>query len=88
MQTFQRGNFYWRQLNLSFQDQVQFNARLRLDPVRPIMFNHFEKRVMIGSKIGLIKSLTHYYSSIDQAINSNYTVYDSTPTTFVVERST
>ena len=84
MQTFQRGNFYWRQLNLTFQDYTQFNARLRLDPTRSIMFNHMEKRISIANKHGLIKSLAAYYYQLEPAIKSDYTVFDSTPTTFVI----
>ena len=67
MQTFQRGNFYWRQLNLTFQDYTQFNARLRLDPTRSIMFNHMEKRISIANKHGLIKSLAAYYYQLEPA---------------------
>ena len=35
---------------------------------------------------GLIKSLQAYYSSHEQAKQNNYTLFDTTPTTFVISR--
>ena len=64
LQTFQEGNFYWRQCGLTTHDNIQFNTRLRLNPVKPIFFNHFEKNSMITTKHGLIKSLAGYYHTI------------------------
>ena len=51
------------------------------------MFNHFETKVNVSHKNGLIKSLTAYYAQLEAAHSINYTVFDSTPTTFVIERN-
>ena len=85
LQAFQEGNFYWRQCNLTVHDYIQFNTRLRLNPVKPIFFNHFEKNSDICKKTGLIKTLGNYYNQLDAAVANKYTVFETTPTTFVIE---
>jgi len=48
--------------------------------------NHFENNRGICTKTGLIRSLQHYYNSNQEAKNAQYTVFDTTPTTFVISR--
>ena len=38
------------------------------------------------TKDGLIKSLTSYYDSSESALRARYTVFETTPTTFLIER--
>ncbi len=52
-----------------------------------MIFNHFEVLRGICTKSGLIKSLRTYYEQHPEAIASNYSVFDSTPTSFVVSLS-
>ena len=48
------------------------------------MFNHFEVINGICTKTQLIKSLRNYYESNEEAKAANYSIFDSTPTTFVI----
>lgn len=48
------------------------------------MINHFENTRGITTKTGLIRTLSKYYSSLEQAINANYTVFEATPTAFII----
>lgn len=51
------------------------------------MFNHLEVNRGICQKTGLIRSLSNYYERNEQARLAGYSVFDSTPTTFVVARN-
>ena len=51
---------------------------------KQIVINHLENIKGICTKTGLIKSLRRFYKSCLLATNANYTVHESTPTTFVV----
>lgn len=51
----------------------------------PLIFNHFECLRGICTKSGLIRSLKHYYEHNKEAKAANYTVFDTTPTTFLVQ---
>ena len=50
-------NFYWRQLNLNWENYDKLDVRLESDSSRPIFFNHFECTRGITTKTGLIRSL-------------------------------
>ena len=54
---------------------------------KPFIFNHFEVNRGICTKTMLIKSLTTYYENNETAVNAKYTVFDTTPTTFVIARN-
>jgi len=54
----------------------------------PFIFNHFEVIHGICTKTNLIKSLKHYYENLEAAKSSGYTLFDTTPTTFVISRQT
>ena len=47
--------------------------------------NHIDALKNITSKTGLIRSLKRFYSSSQQAIEHKYTLFDSTPTSFIIE---
>jgi hypothetical protein len=51
------------------------------------LFNHFEVNRGICQKTGLIRSLSNYYNNNAAARAAGYTVFDSTPTTFVVAKN-
>ena len=59
------------------------DKRLQRDP-RPFIFNHFEILRGLVTKTGLIRSLKAFYKQNDSAVSAGYTVFDSTPTTFLV----
>ena len=66
--------------------QRKIDARLaRTSRVNTLVYNHFEVLKSIGSKSGLIRSLTQYYYTNSMAKLHNYTVFDTTPTTFLVK---
>lgn len=51
------------------------------------MFNHFEVIKGICQKTGLIRSLEAYYEENPLAKKAGYTVFDTTPTTFVIAKN-
>ena len=50
----------------------------------PLFFNHYEQINGICTKTDLIKTLQKYYESLEAAVAANYTVFDSTPTSFII----
>ena len=50
-----------------------------------LVFNHFEFIRGICTKTGLIRSLDTYYKNNFDFRLHNYTVFDTTPTTFLVK---
>ena len=54
---------------------------------RPFVFNHLEVNKGICQKTGLIRSLQSYYEENVNAKKAGYTVFDTTPTTFVIARN-
>lgn len=50
----------------------------------PLFFNHYEQINGICAKTDLIKTLQRYYENLEEAVAANYTVFDSTPTSFIV----
>jgi hypothetical protein len=78
-------DFFWRQVNLGFSGYDKVDKRLSVKST-PFIFNHFEVIRGICTKTNLIKSLQAYYSSHEQAKQNNYTLFDTTPTTFVISR--
>ena len=78
-------NFLWQQLNLSFRGYDRLDERLDSNS-SPFFFNHFEVTRGITTKTGLIRTLKTYYEENEQAKNAGYTVFDTTPTTFVISR--
>ncbi len=49
------------------------------------MVNHIEALKQITSKTGLVRRLTSYYESCEEAVAQKYTVFDSTPSSFIIE---
>jgi hypothetical protein len=50
----------------------------------PLIFNHFEVLRGICTKSGLIRSLKSYYDWNKEAKAAGYSVFETTPTTFLV----
>lgn len=82
----EQSNFYWRQLNLNVRNYDTLDARIATNPSKPIFINHFENNRGICTKTGLIRSLQSYYTTHEPAVRANYTIFDTTPTTFVISR--
>jgi hypothetical protein len=57
---------------------------LDFDTSNELVVNHLENNREITTKTGLIRSLKAYYKDNIQSIESGYSVFDTTPTTFVV----
>lgn len=51
----------------------------------PTIYNHFEYLKGLCTKSGLIRSLTEYYDLNREARAAKYTVFDTTPTTFLID---
>lgn len=63
----------------------QLDKRLISKP--KFIFNHFEVIRGICTKTNLITSLRTYYENNEAAKVAGYTLFDSTPTTFVIARA-
>lgn len=76
-------HFLFRPVNYGPGGYTKLNNRLEcMDEV--LVFNHFEVLRDICTKSGLIRSLEHYYKNHKEARKHNYTVFDTTPTTYLV----
>ena len=51
------------------------------------MVNHFEGVPSVCRKSGLVRSLKSYYENCQKAVDCNYSIFDTTPTTFLVNVS-
>ena len=57
-----------------------------MDPSKPFFLNHFESTRGITTKTGLIRTLQNYYANHEAAKEAGYTVFDTTPTTFIISK--
>jgi len=80
-------DFFWRQVNLGFSGYDKVDKRLSTNS-SPFIFNHFEVIRGICTKTNLIKSLKSYYEGLEAAKSAHYSLFDTTPTTFVIARAT
>jgi hypothetical protein len=78
-------DFYWRPINFGAEGYFRLNKRLIEKP--KFIFNHFEVLNLICTKTNLIRSLRVYYENNEAAKLAGYTIFDSTPTTYVISRS-
>lgn len=76
-------NFLFRPVNFGYSGYEKMNNRLR-DGGDLFVFNHFEVLKGICTKSGLIRSLRSYYENSKEARAAGYTVFDTTPTTFLI----
>jgi len=86
-QAIETTDFFWRQVNLGFSGYDKVDKRLTTN-TKPFVFNHFEVIRGICTKTNLIKSLKSYYEGLEAAKAAHYTLFDTTPTTFVIARAT
>lgn len=77
-------NFIWRPTNYNRAGYAKINARNEFNDF-PLVFNHFEFINCISTKTGLVETLTKYYESNTEAKSIGYTVFDTTPTTFIAD---
>ena len=81
----ENANFLWQQCNLSFRGYDRLDERLE-NSTEPFYFNHFEVTRGICTKTGLIRTLKAFYEDNMAAKKAGYSVFDTTPTTFVIAR--
>lgn len=55
--------------------------------MRPIFYNHLDGYKCICTKDGLIKTLQHFYMTNESASRASYSVFDTTPTTYIIDQS-
>ena len=77
-----RAHFIWQPLNFSYKVYVKVDSLQRTS--HPKILNHMENLRTIGTKTGLVRSLKSYYKQNVQSVECGYTVFDSTPTTFII----
>lgn len=80
-------HFIWKPFNYYDNGlQRKIDKRLiRCTAGTPMVLNHFECLKSIGTKSGLIRSLKQYYYTNQHAKMCGYSIFDSTPTTFLVQ---
>ena len=83
----ENSHLYWKQVNLSFLNYDRFDNRMAHSNNPPFIFNHMEINRGICTKTGLVRSLRQYYDNLPAAVAAGYSAFDSTPTTFVVSRT-
>ena len=76
-------NFLFRPVNFGLSGYAKLDARNKCTDDL-LVFNHFEVLRDICTKSGLIRSLEHYYKHNKDARAANYTIFDTTPTTYLV----
>jgi hypothetical protein len=79
-------HFMWRPCNYGSSGFEKISKRIKSNK-HPFIFNHFEYIRCICTKTGLIRSLTKYYDENAQAKNKGYSVFDTTPTTFISDEN-
>ena len=82
----ENAHMMWRPCNFGTVGYEKLNKR-RKNNKFPLIFNHFESIRWISTKTGLIRTLKKYYDYNKDAIDAKYTVFHTTPTTFLVDDS-
>jgi len=88
-----RVNLVWKPTNFNYKMYCAVDSALhksyqlydkqkRID--REMVINHLEGHRQITTKPGLVRSLKFYYKDTVPFVDAGYTVFDSTPTSFVV----
>ena len=80
----EQANLIWRPTNYSSAGYAKIDARKKFNDF-PLVFNHFQFIKWISTKTGLIETLTKYYENNEEAKAVGYTVFDTTPTTFIAD---
>lgn len=82
----EKAHFMWRPCNYG---SIGFEklSRRKKNTNFPLVFNHFEYIRCICTKTGLIKSLSKYYNNNAEAKKAKYSVFQTTPTTFVSDEN-
>ena len=76
----------WRPWNYNSRNFDKISRRNKSSKF-PLLFNHFEFIRCIWTKTALIRTLKIYYESNPDAVAANYWVFETTPTTFLVDDS-
>lgn len=80
----ENADFYWRPNNVGPDGYQRIDRRLKAKPDDFFLFNHFEVINGICTKTNLVRSLRNYYENNEKAKEAQYTLFDSTPTTYVM----
>lgn len=80
-------HFMWRPCNYGSLGFEKLTKRKR-NCAYPLVYNHFEYIRWIWTKTGLVRSLAKYYSNNREATRHRYSVFHTTPTTFIVDETT
>ena len=86
-------NFIWKPTNFNYKmfcnidnilhrSQILYQKEKILD--RELVVNHLENHRELTTKTGLIRCLKYFYKDNVNFIENGYTVFDTTPTSFVV----
>lgn len=79
-----QANLIWKPLNFASTLYENFSEIMRYDKNRNVLLNHFENNSLICTKSGLVRSLKHYYSHENAIYEQNYHVFETIPTTFII----
>lgn len=86
-------NFVWKPCNFNYKmyteiDNKLFNSARMFNQTKSLehelVVNHLENHREITTKTGILRTLKYYYKDNVNFIEDNYTIFDSTPTSFVV----
>jgi len=80
----EQANFIFRPVNYGYSGYEKMNKRITTEL---LIYNHFEVLSGICTKSGLIRSLKKYYEHNREAKAAGYSIFDSTPTTYLVSMS-
>jgi hypothetical protein len=75
--------FIWKPTNLPTRNYAALEQDLKRNPGKAVLLNHFENNRAITTKHGLLRHLKLYYA-MGEASQAGYSVFDSTPTSFVL----
>lgn len=86
-------NFIWKPTNFNFKMYTEIDNKLFESAKyfqksksfdQELAVNHMENHREITTKTGILRTLKHYYKDNVNFVENGYTVFDSTPTSFVV----
>ncbi len=88
-ESLQKANFIWKPTNFDIKTYSRINKIMEDTPLtqRKFLINHLENIRGITTKTGLVRSLKQYYKKNSEAIDCGYSVFDTTPTSFVLTSS-
>lgn len=77
----------WRPCNYGSSGFSKLTERKKASTF-PLIYNHFEYIRCIWTKTGLVKTLKKYYEENKDAVKAGYSVFHSTPSTYIADETT